>query len=124
MCVLTGAPGSCGGGQTFPVELVGATLSSLPSRQRQFPGQSGGQEFPLDSPRPEPPCTHTASATTRMAVSQLPSSWKLHFTNGNKKTTASGHNGFNCFFVWRKVQRLSNGHQRLAYAGEPHLGQK
>lgn len=39
-----------------------------------------------------------------------------------KKTTASGHHGFNSFFLWRKVQRLSSGHQRIAGAREPRPG--
>lgn len=42
-----------------------------PPGRGSFQGQSGGQEFPLDSPRPEPPWTHTASATTRTALNPL-----------------------------------------------------
>lgn len=74
-------PGCRGGGQTFLAELVGATLSSLPSRQRQFPGLTlpGLTRDLFHPPR---------HATLCLAVMPLPSSWKSHFTNGNKKATA------------------------------------
>lgn len=63
--------GCCGGGQTFLVELVGATLSSLPSRQRKFPEPAEWPrvpEFPVDSPRPEPPGPHTGAAPSDRAL--------------------------------------------------------
>lgn len=46
---------------------------------------------------------HAWPSTICSAVIQLPSSWKSHFTNGNKKQLHLAQRLYFFFFLWRKV---------------------